>query len=292
MRARWVVQNPSPELPIVGQARVASWWPGSYYIVSTIQIDASDPLHRLTETIERMFPHEETTLCPGKYVTQVFKCSKDGIVRSFNEPLYELEYQELAAARAGHEETVVLLLQGRLKLGVTAKSEYNKLRASVGMAPARDDDCCEYVAWVVVFDLASQQIADECKGLPVDDRGLFMMVAASYLTWVAMTGVESSFPHGSWRFIAPLIERELSKKQWYQAEVMKSIFDSMVRYPPISDTKGSQLRTSLGPWPKAVMAAKLAGHLMAHSQNIEFVVWVGIISGKILETIRKVAANG
>jgi hypothetical protein len=239
-----------------------------------------------------MFPHEETTLCPGKYVTQVFKCSKDGIVRSFNEPLYELEYKELAAARAGHKETVYLLLQGRLKLGVTEKSEYDKLRASVGMGPASDDDCCEYVAWVVVFDLASEQVADERKRLPVEDRGLFMMVTACYLTWLAMRGVESSFPPGSWRFIAPRIERELSKQQWYQADVMKSIFDSMVKYPPVGDSKGSDLGTSLGPWPKAVMAAKLAGHLMAPSQNVEFVVWVGIISGKILETIRKVAPNG
>jgi hypothetical protein len=116
MRARWVLHNPSPEIPIIGQARVATWWPGRYYFVSTIQLDSSSPLHRLTESIRQGVPYAEASLGPNTYVTQVFKCTKDGIVRSFKEPLYEREYSDLSAARAGHKRTVDLLEQGRLKL--------------------------------------------------------------------------------------------------------------------------------------------------------------------------------
>jgi len=173
-----------------------------------------------------------------------------------------------------------------------AMSEYNKLRASVGMAPAREDDCHECVAWLVVFDLAGEPVAEECKRLPTGDRGLFMMVCASYLSWVAMKGVEAKFPTDSWRLIAPLIERELSKQQWYRTEVMKDLFDSLARHPPIGETKGRNFGVSLGPWPDAVMAATLAGHKLACSTNMEFLLYVGVMSGKILETIGKVAPKG
>jgi hypothetical protein len=116
MRARWVLHSPSPEIPIVGQARVATWWPGRYYFVSTIQLDSSSPLHRLSESIKQGVPYDEATLGPDRYVTQVFRCTRDGIVKSFAEPLYQLEYADELAARAGHKHTVDLLEQGRLKL--------------------------------------------------------------------------------------------------------------------------------------------------------------------------------
>jgi hypothetical protein len=50
----------------------------------------------------------------------------------------------------------------------TALTEYNQLRASVGMAPAADDDYYEYVAWVVILDLDAPEVADESKRLPVE----------------------------------------------------------------------------------------------------------------------------
>lgn len=104
-----------------------------------------------------------------------------------------------------------------------ALTEYNQLRASVGMAPAADDDYYEYVAWVVIFDLDAPEVADESKRLPVEQQGLFLMTYATYLYWLAMKGVESKFPPNSWRLVAPLLERELSKQPWYQPEVMNRL---------------------------------------------------------------------
>jgi hypothetical protein len=167
-------------------------------------------------------------------------------------------------------------------------SEYNKLRVSVGMAPARDDDCCEAVAWVVVFDFFAQEVSDECKCLPVEERGLFMMTYATYLSWLAMKCVESKFPPDSWRWIFPLIEREFSKQPWYKAEVMKRLLDSIVEYP-MGESKGRYTKVSSGPWFDAVMATNLAGYNLSHSTNLRFTMYVTIMSRQILETIAKMA---
>lgn len=176
----------------------------------------------------------------------------------------------------------------------TAISEYNGLRASVGMAPASDDDCCEYVAWVIVFDLLAPEVADERERLPVEQRGLFMMTYTMYLSWLAMKGVESKFPPYSWRRITPLLERELSKQPWYLPEVMKRLFDSMLKNPPVGEHKGrySDLGSSLGPWPSAVMATNMAGYKLNYSTNAEFILYVAIMGGKILETIANAAPAG
>jgi hypothetical protein len=41
MKARWVFNDLIPELPGVGMATVASWYPGKYWLVSTVQLDES-----------------------------------------------------------------------------------------------------------------------------------------------------------------------------------------------------------------------------------------------------------
>jgi hypothetical protein len=170
-----------------------------------------------------------------------------------------------------------------------AVSEYNKLRASVGMAPASDDDYCEAVAWVVVYDLFAPEVAEECKHLPAEKRGLFMTTYASYLSWLAMKGVESRFPSGSWSRIYSMLQREFAKQQWYQLEVMNRIFESMVKYPPSGQLKGRHFRAAANPWFGVVMAAKLAGFEMDFSTNARFIVYVVVTSRKILETIAKMA---
>ena len=173
-----------------------------------------------------------------------------------------------------------------------AVAEYNKLRASVGMAPASDDDYCEAVAWVVVFNLLAPEVADECKRLPVDERGLFMMVYATYLSWLAMKVVESRFPPESWGRISLMLQREFSKQPWYRPEIMKGLHDSMVEYPPIGKRTGKYLNISLAPWPDAVMAANLAGFKLENSTNINFILYIATMSGKIVETIAKMAPAG
>jgi hypothetical protein len=173
-----------------------------------------------------------------------------------------------------------------------AVTDYNKLRASVGMAPASDDVYCEAVAWVVVYDLLAPEVADECKCLPVDERGLFMMVYATYLSWLAMKVVESKFPPESWGRISLMLQREFSKQSWYRPEIMKRLLDSMVEYPPIGKRTGRHFNISLGPWHDAVMATNLAGFKLENSTNTKFILYIVIMSGKIVETIAKMAPAG
>lgn len=171
-------------------------------------------------------------------------------------------------------------------------NEYNRLRASVGMTPASDDDCYEAVAWVVVFELFATEVAEECERLPAQKRGLFMMVYATYLSWLAMRGVTSNFPLDSWQRIFPMLQREFSKQPWYQPEVMNRLFDSMVKYSPMGTRKGRNFKVAAGPWFEAEMAANLAGFEMDFSTNARFAVYVIVTSGKILETIAKMAPTG
>ncbi len=93
MRVRWVSPRPSPELPIVGQAIVATWWPGRYYFVSTIQLDLSAPIRRLTEITSK-------SVRTDAFVTNVYRCDKHGWCG--DKPfLFERTYETLREAEAG-----------------------------------------------------------------------------------------------------------------------------------------------------------------------------------------------
>ncbi len=117
MRARWVSERPNPELPtIVGQAIVASWWPGKYYFVSTIQVPSSSPLALLAQSLINNTPYEEVKPGLDVFITQVFRCDENGWAESFDNPLYEREYVGLAQAKLGHSEVVDLLAAGKLTL--------------------------------------------------------------------------------------------------------------------------------------------------------------------------------
>jgi hypothetical protein len=116
MCARWVSHHPSPKLPIVAQTIVAHWLPWKYYFVSTVWMDPSTPLSRLTRSLETGADFKDVTPGPDAYVTQIFKCDKDGLVKSMDYALYEREYSDLTEAKLGHNETVDLLARGRLKL--------------------------------------------------------------------------------------------------------------------------------------------------------------------------------
>ena len=109
MRARWA-QNyyEQPELPIVQQTLIAGWLPWKYFFVSTVQFDASSYLNKITIVPETKCHRAEIK----GYVTQIFRCNKNGIVRSFNKPffdnkpLFEREYSDLSKAIDGHKEAV------------------------------------------------------------------------------------------------------------------------------------------------------------------------------------------
>lgn len=114
MRARWVLNDPSPELPLVGRAIVASWWPTVYHAVSTVQLDSASALARLTRSL--VTGEYSSGPLPDRFVTQVFRCDRQGWIKSFDHPLYEMEYADLLKAKPGHKEVVDLLGQGKLRL--------------------------------------------------------------------------------------------------------------------------------------------------------------------------------
>ena len=116
MRARWVSHNPSPNSEIIGQTQIASFWPGRFYFVSTIQLDSSSPISKLSRSIELGIAYNDAPPGPDEFITQVFRCNKDMMVRSFDDPLFEKVYSTLSEARIGHSDTVDLLSKGKLKL--------------------------------------------------------------------------------------------------------------------------------------------------------------------------------
>jgi hypothetical protein len=114
MRARWTDRWENANANIVGQAVVASWWPGRYYFVSTIQADSNSPLRRVTESIASGKPFEDVLSAPEACVTTICRCSKVGFVRDsqWDRPLFQREYSTLTEAQKGHGLTLVLLEHG------------------------------------------------------------------------------------------------------------------------------------------------------------------------------------
>jgi hypothetical protein len=112
MKARWVSHNPSPKMPIVAQTLVAKWWPGRYYLVTTMKADSSSPLHRLTQAIEQGVSVSDVVPGPNRFVTMVSRCNRDMAVRSHDDLHYDTEYSEISAARDGHRNIVGLLQNG------------------------------------------------------------------------------------------------------------------------------------------------------------------------------------
>jgi len=113
-RARWVLPFPKSDASIIGQAIIASWWPWTYYYVSTVELDRQSPLRRLTRSLTTGVYSDEPL--PEGYVTQVFRCNKEGVVKNRKEVYYEQEYHTHAEAEAGHESTVNGVAGGTLPL--------------------------------------------------------------------------------------------------------------------------------------------------------------------------------
>jgi hypothetical protein len=112
MRARWVSERPFAT-PVLAATVVASWWPGRYLRVSTVETDLKwrDKMLKLSG---------ETGTPPPLCVTQVFSCrgvwaGYTASIKSLRHPLYEREYAERSEAEKGHREIVQLLAAGKLK---------------------------------------------------------------------------------------------------------------------------------------------------------------------------------
>jgi hypothetical protein len=113
MRARWVSEQPQPEPGTVGRAIIASYWPMTYYWLSTIRLDANSPTLRLAEAIRLNRNYGDVQPTADMYVTNVYRCSRMGAIRG--RPLYEREYESLVEAQNGHREMLEELASGNLK---------------------------------------------------------------------------------------------------------------------------------------------------------------------------------
>jgi len=99
---------------IIGQAIIAGWWPWTYYWVSTVELDRRSVLGKLTRGV-RTGVYSEDPL-PEHYVTQVFRCDKEGTVTRMEEVYYQREYDTRTEAEAGHQSTVSGVADGTLTL--------------------------------------------------------------------------------------------------------------------------------------------------------------------------------
>lgn len=106
MRPRWIEDDPAPKNGRIGTTVIARWWPGRYLLVSTIQLDGTSRLAQLTSSLETGLPFGKAPPLPERFVTQVFRCDKFGVARSFDHPLYEQEHATLSDAKVGHKDAV------------------------------------------------------------------------------------------------------------------------------------------------------------------------------------------
>ena len=118
MRARWVSPTPSPQLPIVGQAIVASFLPWRFYHVLTVWHDATDPgsLTALARKITAISRGVSPDDLPQEFTTIVRRCNRDGVSRPSDPFLFERTYSDISEALKGHNEVLDLLSRGKLRL--------------------------------------------------------------------------------------------------------------------------------------------------------------------------------
>jgi len=114
MRCRWISERPCSH-PVVFATVVASWWPGRFYRISTVETDLQwrEKMLRLAK--------ETGAAPPPHFLTQVFYCrgastGYTAATESLRNPLYEREYAERSEAQHGHKQTVELLATGKLRI--------------------------------------------------------------------------------------------------------------------------------------------------------------------------------
>ena len=79
----------------------------------TFKCDSSSPLHQITQSILQGVPYVDAKPSSDQFLSQVFRCNKDGAVHSIEDPLYERKYLELSAAHEGHKNIVEALEHGK-----------------------------------------------------------------------------------------------------------------------------------------------------------------------------------
>jgi hypothetical protein len=107
MRARWVQNITSLQPPIVAWTVLARWFPKTYFLVSTLEVRTASSDDPMSTILRRLNPDVQDT-----WVTQVFRCSRDGF-RHADKPLYSREYSDEDSAKRGHAEIVEALQNGK-----------------------------------------------------------------------------------------------------------------------------------------------------------------------------------
>lgn len=103
VRTRWIQNAPEVNPPTLARTVIASWFPGRYYLVSTIHCDGSSPLERLTQSLKTGASFNETLRGQQIFVSEVFRCDKEGVPKK---RLLDRSYQDSEEALAGHAALV------------------------------------------------------------------------------------------------------------------------------------------------------------------------------------------
>jgi hypothetical protein len=110
MRARWILEDPSPETAIA-QTTIARWWPGIYYYVGTVKIELHPEDWQLINSLQTGV--DDPTPGADVFVTQAFRCNYLGIPRSFYSPLFQKKTASIEEANRLHKTVVKLLAGGK-----------------------------------------------------------------------------------------------------------------------------------------------------------------------------------
>jgi hypothetical protein len=108
MRPRWIDDDPNPRHPRVATTVIAKWRPWVYYLISTIRLDGSSHLARLMSSLDTGTSYDGAPNRPEKFATQVVRCSRLGVPKSWDHPLYEEEYDTVEEARRGHRKALAM----------------------------------------------------------------------------------------------------------------------------------------------------------------------------------------
>jgi hypothetical protein len=112
MKVRWIRNDPFTDPSIIARSIIAERWLGKYYLVSTVMVDGSDSFSQMVGIFRagRKFRDVDD----AKYVTQVFRSDKYGVVGKKENPLYQAVYQSISEAMLGHKETIDLITSQNL----------------------------------------------------------------------------------------------------------------------------------------------------------------------------------
>lgn len=110
MKPRWVEEIKDRKSPVIAGTIIAKWWPGIYYLVSTVTMkdNQDSPAAQAVRKMREIFPEKEPNDEDAKdFVTQVFRCNKIGWVRDMSRPLLDLRADDEAGARRNHTMAVL-----------------------------------------------------------------------------------------------------------------------------------------------------------------------------------------